>query len=381
MKPVRCSSGMRLSQCSALRDALRRALLFGLMLLTWSSFSWIGWFSAITSPAWAGGAEFNGTATSADGKTTTPTAKYEYNTQNNNLTVISIDTAVALGLGTFDKTTGVFTPNNDPSTGKAPPADMFNRGTVTGYDYQNITITITGSDGNPCPFKLSKVFVTKDNKTGANGVWSNDNTLNVDYINGIKGSIFGAGTNAKGFWPATPPADAKPASKKVDVTGDTRATFNFQLQGNNGSSNILPSLYESGTDNTYIPLAEAQALDLTLSSSPVDLSVLDPSDLATLIKDDLNSDGQTLFFEAVLPSLDDAYGLAAPNVDLTVLVNDDANSAFGILGADALADYANYSQPDGTQFLAVVPEPSSFAVLGTALAGLGFVRRRRNTTG
>jgi hypothetical protein len=351
-------------------------------------FLFVAAMAGISSVAWAGGAEFAGSATSADGKTTA-TGNFEYNTQNNfGQTVLSQANAAALGLGTLDAATGVFTPNNDPSTGKPPIAsDEKNNGTVHGYVYKDITIKVTGSDGKACSFKQD-IFVAK-NQAGANKVWASDNTLNAAWINAMKGGIFGAGATAKAFWPSIPPADAKPAKKAIDdnPSSDSRETFDVQLRGNDGTSNTLPMVYESGADFTYIPLAEAQALDLTLSPSPVDLSSLDPDDLAALSMDDLDEDGQTLFYEAVLPSLDDAFGLAPAQDDLTVLISDNANSEFGVLGANALGNYAYYSQvdpsnPDGSgedEFLAAVPEPTSLAILGVALAGFGFARRHRNT--
>jgi hypothetical protein len=327
------------------------------------------------------GAEFAGSATSADGKTSV-TGNFEYNTQNNSAqTILSQTNAAGLGLGTLDAKTGVFTPNKDPVTGMVPALAMKNNGAVTGYVYQNITVSATGSDGKSCSFKQD-IFVAA-NQAGGNKPFASDNTLNVAWINAMKGAIFGAGANAKGFWPSNPPAPAAPAKKLIDdnPASDSRETFQFDLQGNGGLSDTLQMMYESGINLTVIPQAVALLLGLSISTTPVDLSLLDPSGLASLELDDLDEDGQTLFFEAVLPSLDDGFGLAPAQSDLTVLISDDANSEFGVLGANALSDYAYFSavdtsNPDGSgedEFLvAVVPEPTTFALLSISAVLLAF---------
>jgi hypothetical protein len=332
-------------------------------------------------PPCAKGATFTGSAISFDGKTTVP-ASFLYDTGNiSNATILSQATAVALGLGTLNGA-GVFTPNNDPATGMAPPAGTLNKGAITGFIYQGLKISATGSDGKPCTYGQN-IFVVRD-QVGANAAIATRNILNVFWINAMKGAIFGGGTNAVAFWPKNPPAAEAPAIRLLDdnPTSDARETFNFNLGGNKGTSNTLRMVYGSDEDLTIIPLAEAQALDLTLSQVPVDLSVLHPDGFASLSVDNLDEDGQTMFFEAVLPSLDDAYGLAAPQTNLTVLVSDNANSEFGVLGADALGEYAYYSRldpsnPDGSgedEFLAAAPvyEPSTLLLLGTCLALLIF---------
>jgi hypothetical protein len=340
--------------------------------------------AALSSAAWAGGSEYDGSASSSDGKKTS-TGKFEYNTQNNGNSVISQDTAVALGLGTLDGS-GVFTPNKDPSTGKAPKDFNHNNGSITGYVYADITITVTGSDGKKCTYK-GPVEVVKD-RVGGNKAWAKDNTLGTDWINNVKGAIYGAGDKAQAFWPRDPPKKKKTSSKTtfdINPTNDSRLTFDFKL-GGNGATTILPMVYETGTDFSYIPFSVAQALHLTLSPSPVDLSVFAPEDLRTLQVDQFDENNQTQFYQATLPSLDDVGGIASTQFNLTLFVNDDANSQFGILGTNALSHYAYFSQIDpsdpdgiGQSVLAGVPEPRVWITLLLGFGMVGLVARRRST--
>lgn len=335
------------------------------------------------STAWA--AEFNGTATSPDGKKNGAT-KFFYDTGNElSGTVLDQATAAALGLGAVDKA-GVFT----PAKGGTPSIQPMN-GAYDLWCFDDVTVEVTDSRGKKCKLK-QRVYVAK-NKVKGNASLAGESILNAAWINGVMGAQFGAGKKAKAFWPLAPPKKKK-AEKKAVMLADTNtgAIQNvFSLNATTGLTGIqqLDFTYESLSEYTFLTQEHAELLGLTPFGT-VDLAAVDPESLHSLDWSFSNGTGsqdtgsptmgQTVF-QAVDPfqlqiQLFDEPGippLTSQNSN-PVLILDGSNpyaSDFSVLGSDFADTYGEnlgyFNLPDGDLFV-LVPEPST-VILGLILVG------------
>jgi hypothetical protein len=300
---------------------------------------------------------------------------FRYDTENGlGGTVISQACAQMLALGTLNAD-GTFT------APAGTPMSNPNNGAYHFWEFSNITVTVTDSNGNACAVKQD-IRVARD-QVGADKVVAGLNVLNQVWINSAGACLGGAGAAAKGFWnpgwtPPAPPKKADAGSSTDPTTGYVHQTVPFTA-GSGLATVTVPMIYQSLSDFTFIPQSVAAALGLVPSGS-IDLSLSHQGTLDALDFDGLRNDGQTVYQTAFLPLLSAGLGDAQSGM---VLIADDANSSFGVLGGAfaTIFGYANGAGTGGNDLLFTpgpVPEPASLALVLCGFASLALVHRGRS---
>jgi hypothetical protein len=287
--------------------------------------------------------------------------------------------ACAMMLGLLDKNGN---PVGMPATKgfnpipKAKPADPQTY-TYNTYVFPNVNVTATGTDGKACSAPTT-VYVSQTNDSlGGKSLLGDPWQVTVNAMYGAK--------NKTATWMTPPPpapAPKKEAVPKTDSkTGDIKQVetgVGFSSSGNTATSDMV--VY-SGADYSFIPQTVAAELGATPIGS-VDLSSTDPDLLLDMGIGDMNGDGQTVFPEIQVDS--STLGIGPPGSVTDLLVNDNINSDFGIIGDNLLqgTDGVNgllYVSDDGTGNSALyytpVPEPASFSLL--AIGGVSLLMRRK----
>jgi len=334
------------------------------------------------------------------GKNKAAVANWTYDTGNGaDGSFLDPTIAQQLGLGTWDAKAGVFTAPKGTVTAN------FNNNLLSTYCFTDVMVSAVDSKGNNCVVKQT-VYVIQNRDGDAmgvgkqNSVLENLNVLNAGWINDAKAGLFGAGAKATGRWPVDPAKvgiiiKAQDATALADAqTGTIQQIFNPTVMTGTGSTGV-GMLFSSASNYTFLTRSQAAALGLTVTGS-IDLAATDPQSLAALMLSDQDQVNQTIFDTAVINAID-LFGTSNPDDLLRsasgqVLILDDENSAFGILGADFVGSlgqqiaYFTRTSPTGTdQFLLIIPEPASLVLMLIGGAGLGFRRmstrraRRRET--
>jgi len=294
-------------------------------------------------------------------------------------TILDPQFANDLGLGTWDKKKGVFTPP------KGTKGLFSNDKAYSFWCFDDVTISGTDSKGNVCDFK-QQVYVIKSRdgegkgEGSANKSLEGENIVNQDWINGVKAGQIGAGAKATHQWPAkfalkrfknAVPVIDTPSGAVQQTFGVTFSTPLISLTGD--------VVYESVSDYTFLTEAQATALGLTVVDS-IDLSVVDPLSLNAIGWAFQNRLNQTVFDVAELENID-LFGSGPGDFLSTasgrVLILDSGNSDFGILGNDFLAalgnrvGYANGAGSGGVDQFFTVPE--SAGVVYVIIAGMSLL--------
>lgn len=282
------------------------------------------------APARAQG--FSGTA-SGPGGATSGASGYTYDTGNGVGTILDQGTANGAGLGSANGA-GVFT----PAPGAGGVLTVLNNGAYTVWCFPNVKICVKDSNKKECCF-TETVYVPA-NLVGGNAA-INENIISEHWINGVKACMAGAGATAKGYWNPgwTPPAAATSTSGATDSkTGETKKTVPAPTTGSSGQVKTVRYVYKTACAYSFLPQYVADTLGLTPLGS-VDIT----ADLATqaqLGTANMNQTGQMVFQRVFVPSLDLGVGV---NVSGEFLVSKDANSDFGILGANIINSHHLYA--------------------------------------
>ena len=204
--------------------------------------------------------------------------------------VISIDCAVALGLGTKATAEGVTTFTPTAGQGATGPFNI-NNGAYQVYCFTDIEITCTDSRGVECSF-TDEAYVAVNN-SGANRVIAGSSILNQDWINGVMALLRGAGDAARGEWGELPqntqgqpqqPADAGQSSSDVQPDNDPGAKDgSVRALGFGTNPNPVPNfwMYGSAFKNSY--LSDELAFQIAEGpSGEIDPIDIDPDEFALL---------------------------------------------------------------------------------------------------
>ncbi len=267
---------------------------------------------------------------SAPGGNITCLSKNLLDSGNNNHVFIDWKCAELIGLGTIndhgtaDDADDTFDPA-DPTQ----PDSSTNGGALTMWVYDNITITVLDSEGNACPLTVS-VNVVKDN-SGSNSVFNDDVTISVGWLNGVFACMSGAGRSLVARWNGTaawklvdPTVPSTPA--KDPATGDTKRVFGCQaINPEHGHTAPVLLQYASASDWTVVPQQVANMIGV-VPDELVNLS--GTATLRSLISANMVQNGQTAFPAATM-SIQLPIGVIHT---AKVLINTNANSAFGLLG-------------------------------------------------
>jgi hypothetical protein len=317
--------------------------------------------------------------------------------------------AQTLGLGSWNATTGVFTPNGTV----ASMIDLGNKNHLAFYRFAGATVDAVDSRGNLCSTTIPIEVIIANHATmianpanpaqmitvgDGNSAYQNANILNQRWINAMKAAAFGAGPNAVYRWPANPSALAPVISSNTAValvdqaTGVTQQVFHGVVNGSNGHSLGVQTTYNSTSNVTFLTQAQATALGLS-TISQINLATQDPSALAAINLAQQNPLNQTVFDVVSLSSIN-MFGTTKPADRLTsdsgdALVLESGSSAFGILGTDfagSLGERFSYFTGAGSggndvMFLSV-PEPASIVPMvigGLVLTCYGVARGHRRT--
>jgi hypothetical protein len=304
------------------------------------------------------------------GGKTVAVPNWEYDTQNAaDGSLLDPTIAAELGLGTFDKKTGVFTAPKGTATKK------FNNGTVDTFCFPKVTVGAIDSKGKNCTFEQT-VYVVMDLK-GANKTFAS-NTLNQGWINGVMGAQFGAGAKAFGRWPIDPTkVGALEAKKNATALVDAKSryieqTFKPTVTGG-GHSRAFGMVYDSLSSYTFLTQTEAKALHLT-GKGLIDLAKVSPETLHALLVANVDQTKATVFNTTTINYID-LFGTGSPadrltNGTGTVLILPNSDSAFGILGndfvgslGDRIGEFGGASPNRTDVFTLAVPEPASLVLL------------------
>lgn len=270
--------------------------------------------------------------------------KFEYDTENGGAVILSWECAKDLGLGTINTngTPGTGDDTFDPPAGT--PDGNTNGGAITFWKFSSIIICVTGTNMIECCDTLN-VWVVKT-KTGGNKPFYKKGLLNKKWINGVKACSSGAGSKlivkwkpGVGPWKLEEPKSTT-TEKKDTKTGETKKVVDIEVGGDLGRLSF-PMIYGSVFDWTIIPRSIAEKIGL----SPIDVINLEDESESTwrgLQSAYMNSTGQVEFEVAELPQLSTMLG---PDQSGKVLISNDENSDFGILGGDFMDDYAYSIDP------------------------------------
>lgn len=273
--------------------------------------------------------------------------------------IVSLDTAVRLGLVKDGKPVG----NNGEK--------KFNGGELVTWCFDKVSLTATDSKGNKCTSEQT-IYVSQKADDLAK-----DNILGVPWQMGVDACYRAKDQSVLWPWEKPPPADPKkPASPKTDTkTGEIKKVFDVGF-GYSGNKAVADMVYMS-SPFSILPKSIAKELGAPVVGS-VDLKSLSPDEYLLLSLSDQNLTLQSLF-DVIQVDLFD-LGIGPAGSLAKILVSDDLNSDFGILGDDLLQAEFNgatylYSATEMSLYFNV-PAPGTLALL--LGGGLVACRRRRS---
>lgn len=238
--------------------------------------------------------------------------------------------------------------------------------------FDGVSLKATDSNGNDCS-ATQTVYVSKTNDFIAG-----QNILGIPWQKAV--DLGYRAKTAKLTWPVTPPPPpAKTAVAKVDTrSGLTHPVFDvsFTLGGATAAADLRAHL---GFGYTIIP----QKVALTLGVVPtgqIDLLGQDPQAWSSLALSDQVITDQAVFPTGMIDQFD--IGIGPPGSSIEVLISDDRNSDFGIMGDNLLQ-----GELVGSTFLFTAIDdtiwfnvPAPGAALPLAMLAIWAARRRRATS-
>lgn len=272
--------------------------------------------------------------------------------------------------------------NNDGTPDQAAGSKDFNGGEVETWCFNNIAVAAIDNAGNNC-VTTTTVYVSKNNDS-----WATDNLLGKPWQDAVDACYRAKTNTVKWPWEQPPPA----APKKVGAAvPDTKQNNNVKtvfegirfFSGSNSAQSDM--VVYSGSDYSIIPQHVAAQLGLIPSGS-IDLAVVDPLLLDRLSFGSQNATRQSVFPTILVDGFD--LGIGPLGSSTLLLVANESNSDFGILGANLLQEsdgvnsivYASRDAfGDTALYYTRIPEPSGLVLAGLAGGAVALCRggRRR----
>lgn len=228
--------------------------------------------------------------------------------------------ACATALGLMADADGDGTP--DAAAGSQP----FNGGDIQTWCFTNVAFGATSSRGQVCT-NTTTVYVSKKAGDAAD-----DDILGVPWQNRVDACY--RARNEETSWPWEAPAGAaKPLVPKSDTSGEVKPVLETTMVGPGGDASPVDLVPFAGASRSIIPQSVASAL----GAPPIDtvcLEAVDPDLLESLRTGSMLLGGQTCFDVVMIEIVD--LGLGPVLGPVPVLVSDDLNSQFGVLGDDLL---------------------------------------------
>ncbi|MDJ0836305.1 MAG: hypothetical protein QNK37_07280 [Acidobacteriota bacterium] len=294
--------------------------------------------------------EFNGKAKKG---TKSCNSKFEYDTENCGKVFLSWECAKDLGLGTINGhgTAGTgddtFDPTGSPGSGSA------NNGAITYWKFTGIEVCVTDDAGNECCVAGLEVWVVK-NKAGSNSIFTANSLLNKAWINGVNSCSSGAGDQLKAYWSEDGTWQLEPPKKKLEEktdskTGEVKKVGAVTVQGFGGATEVFTTT-STLSEWTILPRSIAEAAGLEIMG---EMDIAGTSTHRSLTSANMIGEGNTSFEVAYVDFLDD--GVSGPQSGM-VLLNNDENSDFGMLGGDFLTNTVFALDSDGQPCLAALSD-------------------------
>jgi hypothetical protein len=277
------------------------------------------------------------------------------------VTIVSRKCATALGL--LDKD-GKPVGNTGELAVEGTPSKL--------WCFKDVTVTAKDSDGNECSSKL-KVYVSQ-----TAGDYVDDNILGKDWQKAVKSAT--QAEPPKTVWPGKVTSIKKICIQAIDpATGFLQEVLpDISLTGPDGSS-LLDMMFFDDSQFSFVPQSIASQLGPV--SGSIDLAAVDPLLFNRLMHAGMDSNQQSVFQTVQINAFDIGFG--AINANITLLVNNDANSAFGVLGSDLFrspipGEIPVFLQTTDMSVLGGVPEPAPLPLFVAGILALGAsVGRRR----
>ena len=261
--------------------------------------------------------------------------------------------------------------------GMAPmgtPMKNFNDGEVQTWCFDTVALAATDNFGNVCVASTT-VYVSKNNDS-----WGTSNLLGRDWRKAVKGQWDDETETVR--WPKAAAAPAKPAVPKTDRDGGVRRVYENVQLFNGGNGATLDMTYMTGSPYTILPQSVAAALGV-IPMGTVNLPINEPDLYTRLAMAEQNLGHQVNFQLGLIQGMD--FGLGPQGGPIQVLISNDSNSRFGVMGANFFSggspsfgyiqqeDYDD--QGNDAILFGAVPTPGAATLVG--LAGLLAARRRR----
>lgn len=258
-------------------------------------------------------------------------------------TLLSRDCANTMGL--------LADADGDGTPDGASGSKDFNGGEVETWCFDSVALASTDSKGNIC-VTTTTVYVSKNNDS-----WATSNLLGKPWQDAVD-ACYRAKTNTVTWpWEAPPAkAPAKPVVPKQDTkTNQVRPVLEDVFFFGNFGPGAADMVIYSGARQSMIPQHVAMEIGAPIIGT-VDLAADDPNMLVRLSIGEQNQVRQTIFPVAMVQGFE--LGLGFPGQPQPVLLLNDQNSDFGVLGADMLQG------TDGVnEYLYIVDDQDAFSRL------------------
>ncbi len=287
-------------------------------------------------------------------------------------TLISRACAMAMGL--------LADGDNDGTPDQAAGSRDFNGGEVKTWCFNNIAVAAIDSAGNNC-VTTTTVYVSKSNDS-----WGSADLLGKPWQDAVDACYRAKTNSVKWPWEQPPPAAPKKVAAPVPDTkqgNNVKSVFEgIRFFSGSNAVDVNMAVY-SGSGYSIIP----QSAAALLGASPigtVNLSVADPELLMRLSFGSQNATLQTIFPAVMVDAFD--LGIGPLGTSTIVLVANDSNSDFGILGDNllqigdpthAVLYASNDALGDTALYYSEIPEPATWLLASLGWAGVVAISARR----
>ncbi len=200
----------------------------------------------------------------------------------------------------------------------------------SGYEfwcYENVWISCKDSDGDSC-LGITTVYVSK-----SDDVWALNDNLGKEIRQKFRGQF--DEVTRKVNWQTQYPDPLMFVSAWSELDSQSNATKFVQdvVLGHAGGTATAPMAYASGAEYSFVRCSVADALGARTIAT-INLVNLSPSTYTSLIDGWQVVSGQVFFDVVQIDTLD--LGVGPVQHDVILLVSEDANSDFGVIGNDLL---------------------------------------------
>ena len=224
---------------------------------------------------------------------------------------------------------GLMTDADGDGTPDAAAGSITVNGTVKMWCFNGVTVTADSSAGQTCSSEET-VYVAAD----AGNFLAGTNLLGEPWQQDVDACYRAKGKETS--WPWTPPPAPTPTVTGTSVwdaiTEFFRNVFTVVLE-NSGASADVQMTAALGSDYTIIPASVAQSLGVRVTGR-VNLMLAEPGLYGALATASLNTTGQVHFNIGTIGGF--ALGLDTPGYPVQVLISNDGNGAFGVMGNNLL---------------------------------------------